>query len=219
MVGENMRKKNIIGKKFGDWLVVAEATPRNDQSYWTCKCVCGNKNEVARSSLVQNRSKGCGCKRADRFQTALKNGTSCHEHRINSIQLIRKDGIVKYKKNRISHLFERAYKSSILYRKNGKHNNVITFKLWKALVVKPCVYCGAIGSRIIKDYGSRGNLVSLEFIKINSIDRIDSTIPYVFINCQPCCITCNTAKLDRNHEEFIKWISKVYRHLNLLERC
>ena len=55
-------KDDLVGKKFGMLTVLKyDHTNSNYRSYFLCKCDCGNKKVIARSSLIAGRSKSCGC--------------------------------------------------------------------------------------------------------------------------------------------------------------
>ncbi len=52
---------DLTGKRFGR-LVVIKLLLRG---FWECRCDCGNKTSVARSSLVTKNTRSCGCLRKD----------------------------------------------------------------------------------------------------------------------------------------------------------
>lgn len=54
-------RKSLIGKKFGRLEVVGCEGVKNKNSYWVCKCECGNECVVARPSLTGGKTKSCGC--------------------------------------------------------------------------------------------------------------------------------------------------------------
>lgn len=60
-----MRKpQNLVGKTFGNLFV--ESRIQNDKyhhSQYSCHCICGNKLIVLGGSLLNNRTKSCGCLR------------------------------------------------------------------------------------------------------------------------------------------------------------
>jgi hypothetical protein len=60
----------------------------------------------------------------------------------------------------------------------------------KDMLVKPCVYC---------------NHIDLE-VRVNGIDRLDSSKPYTAENCRPCCKDCN-------------YMKGTYDPLTFIERC
>jgi hypothetical protein len=60
------KKINIIGKKFGRWLVIKEVEPKNyncgvNHRKYLCRCECGNEKEVIGIYLRNGESKSCGC--------------------------------------------------------------------------------------------------------------------------------------------------------------
>jgi hypothetical protein len=57
-----MRKKlKLIGQKFNKLTVVSFAYMKNHQSYWYCKCNCGNQHIVVARHLTSGGIKSCGC--------------------------------------------------------------------------------------------------------------------------------------------------------------
>lgn len=54
------RPKDLAGQKFGK-LVAIERFAKQGQSWWTCKCDCGNIKNVRASCLVSGATKSCGC--------------------------------------------------------------------------------------------------------------------------------------------------------------
>lgn len=50
---------NLVGKKFGKWLVIKKVSSRKGQPYWLCKCGCGKEKEIRGSSLRYSKSVGC----------------------------------------------------------------------------------------------------------------------------------------------------------------
>ena len=80
----------------------------------------------------------------------------------------------------------------------------LSHKEFENLVFKNCAYCGSSPSRIIKS--------SINEIKVNGIDRIDSNGDYVYENCITCCTLCNRLKSDMNRIEFLEHIAKIAKH-------
>lgn len=59
--------KDITGRRFGR-LTVLRATGDTDaahNTYWLCKCDCGNVTRVARQSLITGATRSCGCLRSE----------------------------------------------------------------------------------------------------------------------------------------------------------
>jgi hypothetical protein len=71
-----MYKNDLIGKKFGRWLVIGKAEKRTPSGtvYWHCKCDCGNEKDVITTSLKRGTSTSCGCYNRERtLETHTKN--------------------------------------------------------------------------------------------------------------------------------------------------
>lgn len=70
-----MRPRNdLAGRPFGRLTaIVCESRPTayKRRIYWLCKCECGNQLWTRATSLIQGRTKSCGCYRKD----ILRNGT------------------------------------------------------------------------------------------------------------------------------------------------
>lgn len=64
--GLSMRIKNILkemaGKKFGYWTVIARSKTRFRSTFWLCKCKCGTIKNVSGYQLRYGKTKSCGCK-------------------------------------------------------------------------------------------------------------------------------------------------------------
>jgi hypothetical protein len=52
---------DLIGKRFGNWVVVSLVQPYIHHTYWTCKCDCGTIKNVSAVSLKRGFSISCGC--------------------------------------------------------------------------------------------------------------------------------------------------------------
>lgn len=82
--------------------------------------------------------------------------------------------------------------------KNRSINNDITKETYELIITFPCNYC-----KNIFENGSRG------------IDRINSTIGYIYGNITPCCYTCNSMKGILSHDEFFKHLKRIYDYVVL----
>lgn len=68
---------DLTGLKFGRWSVLGKAAPRNEQTYFLCRCDCGVEREVLASQLSRQRSRSCGCLRVERTkETRTSHGYS-----------------------------------------------------------------------------------------------------------------------------------------------
>jgi hypothetical protein len=59
--------KDLIGKRFGKLLVVADSGERNNhrEVIWSCLCDCGKECKKTSSTLSANKSRSCGCNRSE----------------------------------------------------------------------------------------------------------------------------------------------------------
>lgn len=98
---------------------------------------------------------------------------------------------------------------------------------WYNLVSQPCYYCGGIDTRNLaisqrtcsEHYANFPDEEIRKYdLKINSIDRVDSTKGYLFSNAVSCCGRCNKAKLHYTQDEFYDMIVAIYNHRGLHAR-
>lgn len=62
-----MARLNLVGEKFGRLLVVKFShRDKHRNSYWLCKCECGNERIVLGNSLKNSHTKSCGCLQRER---------------------------------------------------------------------------------------------------------------------------------------------------------
>ena len=59
-----MKAIDMTGQQFGYWTVLYKDKPHHGSknSFWVCRCKCGNTGIVTRSCLLSGRSSSCGCK-------------------------------------------------------------------------------------------------------------------------------------------------------------
>lgn len=78
------QKADLLGKRFGSWLVVSESAGIGGHAQWLCRCDCGTERVTAATFLVMGRSKSCGCSKNDRIRTArtTHNRSSSVEYRM-----------------------------------------------------------------------------------------------------------------------------------------
>lgn len=66
-----MSQPNLIdltGQRFGRWLVLEQAPPRQKNSTetrWLCQCDCGTVRAVNSQKLRSGKSQSCGCQRVN----------------------------------------------------------------------------------------------------------------------------------------------------------
>lgn len=60
-IPENKLFQDLVGQKFGQWLVLGYAGRRKGSSRWLCRCDCGVEKTVYRASLKGGGTPSCGC--------------------------------------------------------------------------------------------------------------------------------------------------------------
>lgn len=55
------KRKDLVGKRFGRLVVIKRLGFINRQTYYECKCDCGNIVKVTSSNLTKGNSTSCGC--------------------------------------------------------------------------------------------------------------------------------------------------------------
>lgn len=179
---------DILGKKFGKWLVLEKKpslrTKKDNRSRgcsWLCQCECGTKKVVTQGNLAHGLSLSCGC--VNRVSERIRGLTDVYNQ----------------------------FKQTCKRRKN------VEFGLKKeemdSIIHKNCHYCGdkPWHSRQIRSH----NKFIRNFI-YNGIDRVDSSKGYFFDNCVPCCYKCNTMKSNLNVDDFYSHIKKIALNRGLL---
>lgn len=75
-----MKIINLLGKTFGNLLVLRRIGSRNNKSLWECQCSCGSLCNVTSDSLNCKKTKSCGCLKSQlQSQRAIKRNT-LHGH-------------------------------------------------------------------------------------------------------------------------------------------
>ena len=188
--------KNRIGDRYGRLTVVEYAgKDHRGKHLWLCKCDCGNTKVVVSDNLSSGKSKSCGCLLKE-FLYSSGNHYALYKDR--------EDAILRVQ---YSHL-KRRHKKKFC-------GEIMSYDDFKCKSKQPCFYCGLTYSKVVEDRLSETkNLKKLSetVLKINGIDRLDSSIGYTKENTVSCCKYCNTAKNTMNRDEFIAWIKRVYEH-------
>ena len=195
---ERPRKyKNLIGQKFNKLLVLSENRIENNKTYWNCVCDCGNEKITHTSLLTQDKCKSCGCSRHDESYNREPN---------------REYAIIK---RLYSHMIKKRSK-----KMNFEYD--ININEFEKIIKSNCYYCGLENSNfasdrlysVINGKEYKYNISDIIF-RFNGIDRIDSNKGYLMDNVVPCCRYCNSAKNDMSVIDFKKFISRIYKYLNL----
>ena len=62
-----LNKNKDVGLKFGDWTIVQHL----GHGKVLCECSCGTVRELYKKSLIEGKSRSCGCKRSDNFRQSV----------------------------------------------------------------------------------------------------------------------------------------------------
>lgn len=198
-MGTRFSYVNRLYKKYGRLLVIEKLEnsngKKNNGGKWLCKCDCGNKLQLNGYRL--HTTKSCGC--------LIKEG------RVTAGIKLR-----KYEQITINSEY-RMYKNSCRCR------NLVPLPKanWTKIVFLPCRYCNQIyernfakSKRYIKRWSTSltSEIIKKCGIKMNGIDRLNSSKGYTLKNIFPCCSMCNYMKLDFTEKEFLTQIKLIYKN-------
>lgn len=185
------------GLKYGRLTVIKHSgKDKRKKHLWLCKCECGNEKVVVSDNLSSGKSNSCGCLKAEFLANSGFQFRGIED---------REDAVLKVQ---YSHLKRR-------HKKLDTQNTAIDFTTFKNISKSNCKYCGLEYSKEIEDRLSErsdGKKLSDCIVKINGIDRVDSSIGYTKENSVPCCKYCNFAKHTMSENDFYKWIRMVYEY-------
>ena len=183
----------FVGQMFGG-LEIKEVIPSNQQGkhvILNCLChFCGNMKMINGGKIKKRNS--CGCKQNDSSTWKNSDGPKSMPWQLPS-------GVAA--KNNLEYQYIRgAKKRNISYE--------LTSEEFEELVTGKCNYCGRKHTQTAKGQGK----TSGDF-KYTGIDRIDSKLGYVKNNCVSCCWDCNDMKKDRDVEQFVNHIKRLYENM------
>lgn len=158
--------RDLTGKVFGK-LTVIERSPvkklygkaKYSDTFWICKCSCGNDTIVAMGPLTTGKTRSCGCLQKERVNKA--NYIGYGEANFNKLY----DG------------YRRGSKYSGLYFDISKDE-------FRDLTLGTCFYCGSSPSQEIKQ---KGNIGTYTYNGIDRIDNsVGYTINNCVPCCKIC---------------------------------
>lgn len=166
--------------------------------YYLCKCLCGTESSVEISQLKSGKTKSCGC--------LVKNtNRSIHGS---------PDGEAS---------FSDLYSSYRIGAKNRNYEFSLNRDEFDRIITQNCHYCGSTpvpynryvmaNGKPTKDKVNVEN-INRNWIFTNTIDRIDNDKGYILENCVPCCVDCNSMKLNNTYKRFI---DKAYQIVKFQE--
>lgn len=219
----SIKFKDLTGQKFGKLTVLHRANDRIDpngehKTVWHCKCDCGNEKDITRSALISGASRSCGCLKTENVRSINKelrqydsNGNligrmcSCCK-RMLSIDNYYKDstapdGISNTCKYCNAHSLQGRYWR---YKRNATIRDLnfeLTLDEFNTITEQPCCYCGEYNN----DYFGK---------KYSGVDRVNSSIGYIFNNVVPCCTICNRMKLDYLLTDWFAKMKQILEYTN-----
>lgn len=235
---------DITGQKFGKLLVIKRMENRkgSNQTYWKCECDCGNFVVISKASLRSGNTKSCGCLHKEVLCKRTKDLTGMKYNRLTvlkrdidkkgvwyicecdcgNIKSIRSNSFVGGHTKSCGCLHKDvastfaipdngSAKNKLYYQykkkadKKGYEFN-LTFEEFISLTKQNCYYCDKQPQQVFKSKKSK--------YLYNGVDRKNNYLGYTKNNCVSCCSTCNYAKRTQQHDAFVVWIEKVYKHLN-----
>lgn len=184
-----MRPLNLTGKSYGHLTVIGPTDKKHPTKYrhdkarwWSVKCRCGTETEYPGKRLKRGEIISCGCMAG----TTKELGESA------------------------------KWASYCWTRINAKRRKIpflLTLEQYLSLTGSPCSYCGIAWSTQFPNYKRKDGQDKFHgAYKRNGIDRVDSSVGYIIVNCVPCCKTCNYAKAQMSLSQFRDWVYRVYHH-------
>lgn len=190
---------DLTGRRFGRLIAIEKVKfPNKRGFYWKCICECGSTTIVKRSSLIDNKTKSCGCLNIERR----------YERKLPLKEASRNAVISRYK-----------YQA-----KNRGYKFLLSLEECEQLFKGVCFYCGTEPSNRMNHYiNENRSFVNLpknitkdirkwaeeaDYI-YSGIDRVDNNKDYIISNCVSCCKICNRAKLNRTFHEFESWLDRL----------
>lgn len=176
-------KYDLTGQTFGELIVISQALSKNGNSYWNCKCSCGNTKIIQRCALTSGATTSCG-----HITRALKTKENVQEAVARAIfSNIYRDGNLTWKE------FYYLSQQNCFYCGAdpitlGNYTN--PFK----------------GAK----YASKFTKENCEF-RYHGLDRVNNDKPHDRENVVSCCKTCNSFKLISNIETFYAKIENLIR--------
>ena len=182
-------KLDITGERYGR-LVAIEYVGRANygkqmKSLWRFRCDCGQDFVTKIAFVRKGDTKSCGCYKRDVL-----------ENHVAPTRLAKGEAS-------FNALYYR-YVASAAIRGFEWGIDVDTFRFMSQ---QNCHYCGIAPSQ---DYWAQKNVYG--GYVYNGIDRIDNAGGYTSENIVTCCAICNRGKHTMSQDNFIAWVSRVYRH-------
>ena len=236
------RAPDLMGKKFGDLVVVARAeNDRWNNARWLCQCACGNKTVVVAHRLGRRRSptRSCGCLRrkiidltGQRFGRLLAQDFEMrnvpdkkwsNKQRAYWRCLCDCGKVIYVTATNLRKGNTSSCGCSRILPNDGAARHAIAYKYRQAALAR--------GQDMELDNETLAQLVSQPChycgtgpsnvhrhhgggkpFFYNGLDRKSNDVGYTANNVVPCCRQCNFAKGSMNYREFLDWIDRIIAH-------
>ena len=225
---------DLTGRRFGELTVLRLAGRKRSYKLWECQCDCGEILPVSSRNLRQGEVHRCKmCRRVNlmgmRFfmltvispveQPLDRQATKarwlcrcdCGKEIVTRTDSLRNGRSKSCGCWRVSLRLPghgAVYNQALNRMVQGAAQRKLAWHLSRDEAIKlmssDCHYCGTDPRQ--------GRATEQDEIKINGIDRLDSSVGYTPDNVVPCCKWCNFAKNTMGYEEFRNWVLRVHRH-------
>ena len=193
--------KLLTGKKYGRLTVLDfVGLTRRKQPIYKVVCDCGKVIDEFRAwKMTNGDAQSCGCLLLEILRAPRP----------------RRRGWSITTKSWAFTLFKYAVKRQV---KRGHPCDDWDIDKWYSIASMPCHYCGSIDIRNVLNSPTKrirrsftmSDEDKLQYrLPVNGLDRVNSSIGYVFDNCVSCCGQCNIAKSDYTKEEFLAMARRI----------
>lgn len=185
-IGKKMSQlHDLTGQTFGRWIVLERNFDRPDKknTYWLCRCSCGNSGIVGSISLKAGTSQSCGCLWLERMR--LSEGEAG---------------------------FNKLYDSYGRKAKTRNLEFRLTREEFRRITQANCYYCGIEPLQECYPWQNNKTSKKYSTFIYNGVDRIDNEQGYIMENCVAACGKCNRAKMQMNYQEFMNWLDRIAQH-------
>jgi len=179
-----------VGDKIKSWTIIEEVIYLSKEGWKKCKfkikCGCGYARKIDPWNLKDLAT----------LNTSKQLGEMCRKC-ANLNYWDKKTDLALYK------LIYNDYKHQAAKR---GYSFELTQEEAYDLFTSNCTYCNSLPSNV-KTHTRNKNIS----FKYQGIDRINPEGNYTSDNTTPCCSKCNYAKREMKHQEFLDWITTVYK--------
>ena len=239
-----MRRKDLVGKKFGmlTALCFDHYGPKST-AFYEFQCDCGNKKVICGSLVSNGYQKSCGCL----WYKPKVNYIGKKFGILTTVRLVER----KYKSEAFYEFLCDCGKTKVIQGQRVFHGKVkhcgcrrhrrLTLPMGESSLTKWFYrYKGSAKQRNIEFSLTKEKFKELSqkncyycgspptnihhngpsYASVNGIDRLNNEEGYTEINSVPCCWFCNRAKNNSSVEEFMAWIKRLIQfQTSIVSQC